>query len=1756
MLSLKRRKTRTGRPGARDVGTDTPGDTGSNTPVLSTNTESNAESNTESNVVTSPKNGITLPVDIEYSGSSESIFETHSRSKSSSQAEKFMTLKAFRKHGNSSLSNTFTETLSFPVTPESTLPRVNGLLYLPGTVLPVQSRFYQNSTYAAPVDNSNDNSSTINATESNISSSNWSARGSTFAPPIFFNATLCNTVLPDPVGCIKLEVNSQYYLCSPRCQTCNAVSEECWCGDEEPASDNVSSNNHNVVSPSTPSIKDIPSDKKNIDYGTIKRQNNTSTSSTLGRATLSRKLSYSLGTSSLTGIASGTIPIGANSQIAVLTASSLLANPIGGNLVLNDPYGHYYLNHFSIPSLPQVVSNTSITPSSRKNRANYSFTNGATYDELANDTTSHQRSESEKKANDSPNISSSSISRKTTVISSVPAGTTLADIKSEALLSDIVRLIRKQALSSNELSKSDLSNSGLNVVGASTTVVNGKAVKRISKQKSTSVGHINASLSKETSSQSLRISESLHHGSDSSCINGSNHIAQISSNAIEFSNKLLGEEDDFVCSLPRRNELSSVSGTPVLEYDNMRESESSINSAPEVTPSPSMKSENSTPSKGKHEKHKVLVASSISSQGNSAAYINLNSEQKVYITSSGGLSRKYSITGTVPSQETIPELPLKNSSVLVNYSKLNESVKEWFLVSNADGQSPRESMQSGQNNDGIKVKDLSSETIYRNQHIVLLDYILSFFEEDSSFDSTPRLILEIPTEKCIAFIHTPASMKQRSVSGYKLNNFNKMTDEIEVYDDQFSFLNIIYEGGHITLAFKDNNEAEQWAAYINTAASNISFAVSMTSRLSHEAEYYKEFYTMTATTVRDIRANDRFLELKRNVDKELKSIKDQSTIGIPETKVKGRLDIIIKDKSKSKKAKKATASGSSTTANSASNSHISLLDINTPKDSSNGILTPSDATLSEGSTPNEKLEKEQQTSYIPPTPITPAAPSVASISKDSRKSVGQDPVYVLDSNVVLPHLQHLQNLQRQDTIHAKIEYLTGIPSPRPSQMLTFMQTYRSFTTTEEIISHLRARLHLKPPRADATPEQLAFVCKFQPLIRLRVLKFIIDWLSPNIGSFGIVPSRDTWSSLQEFLQYIIETCNDNELASLSGSPLSSYSSFTRSGSIAENSGSSNNVSNNNAGTKEPSSKRSSKQYSGVMPRLALSNNTHGDEIRTIALLLEILIYTRKQAIQEKLADWEREERDLTSKLNSQTKNKDKVFSLEVLERLNERGGLLLSDSPNQTSPTIKPQKEISLKYLKSDNFSLGPTNVISSAANVLAKFQFASVPEIDMKSLAVAITTLDMNRLVRITSQGIIFPFTIKKTNDRVVKRLNKVIDEMVTAFNNTSHWVATEVCTQPQMKPRAKVIEKMIKLAKELKLMDNYNSCLAIISGLNMASVSRLRQTWAAIDPHRLKQMQQIEQFFTPTQNYKTYRNYVANLPAGSYIPILSIILKDIYFLTDANQKTPSVGRSLVKAIRNSGVLPRFSVNTMSTSVIQSTYALSSLTIGYSSGGFGGFNVDYFGSNQNYNKNDKIYSPQYFSQQQKTYLQSTFSIGLPILLQGYASPLAYSPGFLDSSKTWKYTGEGITELLGFSDSTNAILPNSVAFVKETRPFIAFAPDPDFLYGGKVRYLESNDALWKYSSLCEKSNSSAPVALSAAAAAVADAQRAALLTVDTNNISSDNDNIDNSPVESLQNIEQNNEKPDIEQTLELNSNNIQNNIDNVDLPITSTISSE
>ncbi|KXS11043.1 ras GEF [Gonapodya prolifera JEL478] len=193
------------------------------------------------------------------------------------------------------------------------------------------------------------------------------------------------------------------------------------------------------------------------------------------------------------------------------------------------------------------------------------------------------------------------------------------------------------------------------------------------------------------------------------------------------------------------------------------------------------------------------------------------------------------------------------------------------------------------------------------------------------------------------------------------------------------------------------------------------------------------------------------------------------------------------------------------------------------------------------------------------------------------------------------------------------------------------------------------------------------------------------------------------------------------------------------------------------------------------------------------------------------------------------------------------------------------------------------------------------LPEfIDMepKEVALRLTILEHEKFRRVRPVEFVLQIW-GDSKDPTLTLETKNIREMIDSFNHVSYWAATEIVTQPELKNRLKVVEKLIKIAKELRRLNNFNSLLAIVSGLNNSCVSRLKSTWEALSSKATETRAELERLVNPEGNFGVYRALYAAFQCGEgdsqgssstamkpFIPIFSLIMKDFLFVNDGNPR------------------------------------------------------------------------------------------------------------------------------------------------------------------------------------------------------------------------------------------------------------------------------
>ncbi|XP_071829759.1 ras-GEF domain-containing family member 1B-like isoform X3 [Apostichopus japonicus] len=179
--------------------------------------------------------------------------------------------------------------------------------------------------------------------------------------------------------------------------------------------------------------------------------------------------------------------------------------------------------------------------------------------------------------------------------------------------------------------------------------------------------------------------------------------------------------------------------------------------------------------------------------------------------------------------------------------------------------------------------------------------------------------------------------------------------------------------------------------------------------------------------------------------------------------------------------------------------------------------------------------------------------------------------------------------------------------------------------------------------------------------------------------------------------------------------------------------------------------------------------------------------------------------------------------------------------------------------------------------------------------LAQQLTHIELERLTNIGPEEFVQSFIKESTSDSKNQKFQDIkrtrnLEAYVEWFNRLSYLVATEVCMHIKKKHRAKLIEYFIDVARECFNIGNFNSLMAIMSGLNMCPVGRLKKTWGKVN---MDKFEILEHQMDPTSNFTTYRQ---SLKAGMQraltaqegacdkivIPFFSLLVKDLYFLNE----------------------------------------------------------------------------------------------------------------------------------------------------------------------------------------------------------------------------------------------------------------------------------
>jgi len=124
---------------------------------------------------------------------------------------------------------------------------------------------------------------------------------------------------------------------------------------------------------------------------------------------------------------------------------------------------------------------------------------------------------------------------------------------------------------------------------------------------------------------------------------------------------------------------------------------------------------------------------------------------------------------------------------------------------------------------------------------------------------------------------------------------------------------------------------------------------------------------------------------------------------------------------------------------------------------------------------------------------------------------------------------------------------------------------------------------------------------------------------------------------------------------------------------------------------------------------------------------------------------------------------------------------------------------------------------------------------------------------------------------------LSQNVHFLIDRVNQATFWVATSVVIQSTLKNRAKVLAKLISVARCLRDLNNYNGLMGILNGLVLNPVQRLKHSWALLPKKIQDTYNELCELQMPTNSFKVLRDTI-KAAGKNVLPYLGTTLQDIF--------------------------------------------------------------------------------------------------------------------------------------------------------------------------------------------------------------------------------------------------------------------------------------
>lgn len=183
---------------------------------------------------------------------------------------------------------------------------------------------------------------------------------------------------------------------------------------------------------------------------------------------------------------------------------------------------------------------------------------------------------------------------------------------------------------------------------------------------------------------------------------------------------------------------------------------------------------------------------------------------------------------------------------------------------------------------------------------------------------------------------------------------------------------------------------------------------------------------------------------------------------------------------------------------------------------------------------------------------------------------------------------------------------------------------------------------------------------------------------------------------------------------------------------------------------------------------------------------------------------------------------------------------------------------------------------------LITKLEWRTLMEIPDDLIAKELTRMDWIMFSSIRPRDLVRQLSsAEKARCRNLVHVARMIDH----FNHTAAWVSNYILFRDKPKHRALMTEKMMRIGRKLRELNNYNGVGAIIAGIKSTAVSRLSLTKELIPEKVGRDWARLEILMSHSRSFAAYRLAWENTSCER-IPYLPLHLRD---LATAEQGNPT---------------------------------------------------------------------------------------------------------------------------------------------------------------------------------------------------------------------------------------------------------------------------